>query len=147
MQGLNFNPCLKKEIMKKVVVYIEKSDNGFSAYMAENTLDYGIRGEGSTARETIADFKDSYAEMREFYKEQGKKFEEAEFEYRYDIPSFLQYYAFAFTLAGLERITGVNQKQLGHYINGIRKPSAATAKKIEERMIAFAKELEMVKFV
>lgn len=133
--------------MKKIVIYIEKGDKGFSAYMAENNLDYGIRGEGSTATKTIEDFKESYEEMKDFYAQQGKTFEEVEFDFCYDIPSFLQYYAYAFTLAGLERITGVNQKQLGHYISGFRKPRPDTAKKIEASIKAFAKELEMVKFV
>lgn len=115
--------------------------------MAGNDLDYGIRGEGGTAAKTIADFKESYGEMRDFYAEQGKFFEEVDFDFCYDMPSFLQYYAYAFTLAGLERITGVNQKQLGHYISGFRKPRPDTAKKIEESIKAFAKELEMVKFI
>lgn len=133
--------------MKKIIVYIEKSDTGFSAYMEDNTLDYGIRGEEATASAAIEDFNESYTEMRDFYKEQGKNFEEVEFDFCYDIPSFLQYYAFAFSLAGLERITGVNQKQLGHYISGFRKPKHDTAKKIENSIKRFAKELEMVKFV
>lgn len=133
--------------MKKIIVYIEKSDKGFSAYMADNDLDYGIRGEGTSASETIADFKENYLEMQDFYTQQGKSFEEAEFDFCYDIPSFLQHYAFAFSLAGLERITGINQKQLGHYISGFRRPKPETAKKIEHRIKAFAKELEEVKFV
>ena len=52
-----------------------------------------------------------------------------------------------FRLAGLERITGVNQKQLGHYIAGVRKPSEKTARKIEESIRCFAKDLEAVRFV
>ena len=61
--------------------------------------------------------------------------------------SFLQDFAFAFSLAGLERITGVNQKQLGHYISGYRKPSEKTVRKIESSIHAFSKQLEAVRFV
>ena len=85
--------------------------------------------------------------MQAMYKAEGKECPQLEFEFKYDVPSFLQYYAYAFTLAGLERITGVNQKQLGHYISGFRKPSEKTARKIEEKIKEFAKEIESVRFV
>lgn len=86
-------------------------------------------------------------EMRELCGREEKKCPDLEFIFKYDIPSFLQYFAYAFTLAGLERITGVNQKQLGHYISGIRNPSEKTARKIESGIRHFAKDLESVSFV
>ena len=45
------------------------------------------------------------------------------------------------------RITGVNQKQLGHYISGYRHPSQKTAKKIEDGVHRFSQELSAVRFV
>ena len=74
-------------------------------------------------------------------------FEEVNLEFYYDIPSFLQDYAYAFTLAGLQRITGVNQKQLGHYISGYRKPSSKTVRKIEDGIHRFSQQLSAVRFV
>lgn len=133
--------------MKKIKAYVEKSDYGFSVYMEDNDLDYGIIGEGKTATEAINDFRQAYEEMRDFYKEEGKDFEEVDFEFVYDIASFLQYYAFAFTLAGLERITGVNQRQLSHYINGVSKPTRRTIEKIEDGIHNFSRDLSMVKFI
>ena len=88
----------------------------------------------------------SYEEMRECFEEQGKEFEEVEFVFRYDIPSFLEEFAYAFSLAGLERITGINQKQLGHYISGYRKPSAKTIRKMEEGIHNLSEQLRMVHF-
>ena len=133
--------------MKRIKAYVEKSDYGFSVYMEDNDLDYGIIGEGKTATEAINDFRQAYEEMREFYKDEGKDFEEVNFEFVYDIASFLQYYAFAFTLAGLERITGVNQRQLSHYINGVSKPTRRTIEKIEDGIHNFSRDLSMVKFI
>ncbi|MBP3795403.1 MAG: helix-turn-helix transcriptional regulator [Bacteroidales bacterium] len=52
-----------------------------------------------------------------------------------------------FTLAGLQRITGVNQKQLGHYISGYRKPSNKTVRKIEDGIHRFSQQLSAVRFV
>jgi predicted RNase H-like HicB family nuclease len=134
--------------MKQVTAIIEKSTDGlFSVYIENNPLRYGVIGEGKTVAEALEDFKGGYEDMRDYYKSEGKDFEEAEFSFKYDIPSFLQYYAYAFTLAGLERITGVNQRQLSHYISGFRKPSEKTALKIEEKIKTFAKEIESVRFV
>ena len=45
------------------------------------------------------------------------------------------------TISGPERITGVNRKQLSHYVNGNSRPSRATAEKITSALSAFARRL------
>lgn len=132
--------------MKKVKVFVEKSEYGFSAYMEEAGLDYGLFGEGKTVEEAIEDFRKSYAGMRDYYAEAGKHFEEIEYEFFYDTASFLNEYCEAFSLAGLERITGVNQTQLGHYLHGRSKPSRKTIERIQKGVQAFAKNLTAVRF-
>lgn len=122
------------------------SEYGYSAYMDDTPLDYGCIGEGKTVEETIADFQSAYDEMREHYKEKGKKFEEVELEFFYDTASFLQAFVKAFSLAGLERITGVNQTQLGHYLHGRSKPSRKTIQRIEKGVHNFAKDLSAIRF-
>jgi predicted RNase H-like HicB family nuclease len=133
--------------MKKVKVLIEKSDYGFSAYMDDTPLSYSCIGEGKTVEEAIADFRLAYADMRDYYREEGKPFEEIEFEFYYDTASFLDEYCKAFSLAGLERITGVSQTQLGHYLHGRRKPSARTIARIQEGVRRFAQDLTAVRFI
>lgn len=133
--------------MKAEVIIERGSDGTYSAYIGSDNVPFGLIGDGKTVQETIADFLNSAEEMKEYYKEQGKEFPEMEWKFKYDVASFLQYYAFAFTLAGLERITGVSQGQLSHYINGVRKPSPKTIQKIESRLHDFAKEIGQVNFV
>ena len=90
--------------MKKAIVRIERTNvGGFSAYL-ETELPYGIHGVGNTSKEAVNDFYMAYEDMRESYKEDKQVFEEFDFIFKYDVASFLQYYAFAFSLAGLERI-------------------------------------------
>lgn len=132
--------------MKNIKVFIEKGADEYSAYMDDTPLGYSCIGTGSTVNETVADFWKAYGEMREYYKSAGKHFEEVNISFYHDIPSFLQEYAYAFTLSGLERITGVNQRQLGHYISGFRKPSDKTIKKIEEGIHRFSEQLGAVRF-
>ena len=115
--------------MKQVKVYIEKAEFGFSAYMEEAGLDYGCTGDGATVQEAIDDFRKSYEGIKEFYGSIGRVFEEIDFQFYYDTASFLAEYCEAFSLAGLQRITGINQKQLGHYLHGQSKPSKKTVAK------------------
>lgn len=132
--------------MKEVRVFIEKSEFGYSAYMEDAGLDYGLIGEGKTVEDTIDDFNKSYSDMRKYYQRHGKTFEEIQYVFYYDTASFLEEFSKAFTLAGLQRITGVNQTQLGHYLHGRSKPSKKTIEKIQQGVHAFARELTAVRF-
>ncbi len=136
--------------MEAVKAFIERgNDGGYSVYidLENNTLNYGIHGDGATVQEAIDDFHSSYQEIKEFYRERGKEFVEAKFSIQYDTASFLAYYSKVMTLAGLQRITGINQGQLSHYVTGHRKPSPKTVEKIEKSLHSFAEELSQVRFV
>lgn len=128
----------------KVTAFIERGADGtYGVYidLEDNTLNYGIHGDGATVKEAIDSFKASYIDMKANYQKRNLKFVEAEFNFQYDVASFLEYYSKILSLAGLERLTGVNQGQLSHYVNGRRKPSKKTAEKIQTKLHAFGKEL------
>ena len=132
---------------KKINVVIERGiDGSFSAYIADDNCEFGCIGEGKSVEETKADFMKAVGEMQEVYAEEGSKFPDVEFDFIYDMASFLNYYAYAFSLAGLARITGVNQGQLSHYVTGRRRPSKSTVEKIEQSLHDFANESGQVKF-
>ena len=136
--------------MKKVKAFIERGNDGtYGVYvdLEDDTLNYGIHGDGKTVYDAIEDFKASYLEMKSVYKEEGLNFVEAEFEFLYDTSSFLNYYTNYFSLAGLSRLTGIHQGQLSHYVNGTRNPSKQTIQKINDAIQAFAKNLSQVQFV
>jgi hypothetical protein len=61
--------------------------------------------------------------------------------YRFDIVSLLSYYKNIFTNAGLERITGINQRQLAHYSSGLKRPRPAQTKKIMNALHELGSEL------
>lgn len=133
---------------KKINVVIERGVDGtYSAFIADNNSKFGCIGEGKNVEETKKDFLDAVEEMKEVYKMNGKAFPNVEFNFIFDVASFLNYYAYAFSLAGLARITGVNQGQLSHYVTGRRKPSKTTIEKIEKSLHEFAVEIGEIKFV
>lgn len=134
----------------KVNVIIEKgSDGTYDANMEYNEgLTFGLMGQGGSVKECIDDFFVTRDEMKLLYEEEGKNFPaDLEFCFKYDIPSFLQYYSNYLTLAGLSRITGVNQGQLSHYLTGHRRPSEKTVEKIQNALREFGKEISQVSFV
>ncbi|MDR1198700.1 MAG: DNA-binding protein [Prevotellaceae bacterium] len=135
--------------MKKVKAFIERGIDGtYGVYidLEENRLNYGVIGNGNTAKEAISDFMCCYDDMKKSFEKDNQPFQEVEFEFVYDVASFLSYYSKVFSKAGLERITGINQKQLGHYASGIKRPRPDTIKRIEASLHNLAKDLNQVQF-
>ncbi|MDR1781116.1 MAG: helix-turn-helix transcriptional regulator [Tannerella sp.] len=136
--------------MNKVKAFIERGKDGtYGVYvdLDDDTLNYGIIGEGKTVNEAIEDFKTSYTEMKALHEREGLPFVEAQFEFHYDTASFLDYYTTYFSLAGLSRLTGIHQGQLSHYVTGHRNPSKATIQRIDRSVHQFANKLNQVQFV
>lgn len=131
--------------MKKIQVFIERASDGFySAYIADSPLSFGAIGEGTTSAEAKEDFINV---VNAYLKKEETILEGYEFEYNYDVASFLEYYRTRLTLAGLSRITGVSQGQLSHYVTGYRKPSRRTIKKIQQSLNTFAEDLQQIHFI
>lgn len=135
--------------MKTIRVFIERGKDGsYGAYMPDdNHLGWGVHGDGPTAIAAAEDFKNQYEDMKLFFKEEGKLFEEVEFAFSYDLPSFLVYYADLLSYKGLARLTGVSAAQLSQYISGYRTPSPKTTEKIQSALNAFGKELSQLQLV
>jgi hypothetical protein len=132
----------------KVDVIVEKgTDNLFSVNMDYYELDFGLSGFGKTASEAIDDFYLCWEEEKEMCEKEGKSIPELEFNIKYDVTSFLDFYAGILSKSGLEKVTGINQKQLWHYSSGKRNPKPATARKIQESLHRFADDLRQVQFV
>ena len=70
-----------------------------------------------------------------------------EIEFQYDVQSILSYYASVFTKPALERLTGINQKQLHHYATGLKKPREQQKKKIESALHRLGSELMSVHLI
>ncbi len=126
---------------EKVTIIIERSKDLFDAY-SENCD--GIYGAGDTIEECKADILTSIRQIKEKlpieqWPEQIKG--EYEIEWKLDAQSFLDYFSDFISLAGMERITGVNQKQLSNYIHHRAKPRPKQVARIREGLHKFAHEL------
>jgi len=134
--------------MRQIDVIVERgNDNRFSAYMDCYDLDFGLSGYGASAKEAIADFYESYDEEKILCAKEGKHCPELEFNIIYDVSSFLNYYSGILSKSGLQKVTGINQKQLWHYAVGSRRPKKNTVRKIQEQLHRFADDLRQVQFL
>ena len=66
---------------------------------------------------------------------------EFEIEWKFDVPSFLEYYGNYLSLAGLQRMTGINQKQLSNYLHHRAVPRQKQADRIINGLHNFAREI------
>lgn len=64
-----------------------------------------------------------------------------QFVFKWDIESLLYYYNGIFTKSALEKLTGINQRQLGHYATGHSKPRRQQIEKIENALRNLGQEL------
>lgn len=122
---------------------IEVTENNYSAFIED--LD-GIVATGSTIAEIKSNLLDALDDYIETCKKLGCDLPaelNGDFciEFKMDVKSLLTIYNGIFTKAGLERITGINQKQLWHYANGKSAPRRAQALKIENALHRLGNEL------
>jgi predicted RNase H-like HicB family nuclease len=126
--------------MNKIKIIIEKSTDSYGAY-AENVT--GIYGAGDTADECKQSILDAIETVKTFEDSQIPEILKGEYEliFKFDTVSLLNYYKGIFTNAALEKMTGINQKQINHYASGHRKPRAQQRDKIQSALHNLGKEL------
>lgn len=122
---------------------IESLNTNHSAYI--NNLD-GVVATGSTFAEVKNNLIEAINLFIEACKETGCELPKElqgdyRIEFKMDVKSLLSLYTGIFTKSGLERLTGINQKQLWHYANGNSVPRRAQVLKIEKALHNLGAEL------
>ncbi|MDR0794068.1 MAG: hypothetical protein LBE82_12245 [Chitinophagaceae bacterium] len=128
--------------METLKIIIGASKDHFGAY-AENCE--GVYGAGDTPALAI---KNVLKAIELIKKNNPPKTLKSNYKivYKYDAQSFLNYYKPLFSVPGLEKLTGINQKQLHHYASGLRKPRPEQRKKLQTAFHNLGKELLSVEF-
>ena len=131
--------------MQTITVNIDW-ENNYGAYSEE------VSGCVATNK-TLEGVKQAYIEALEFHLE-GLRADGDEIpavlqgKYRLDfvlnVRALLHYFEGVLTRSALSRVTGINERQLGHYITGHRKPRPEQRKKIVEGLHRIGKEINSV---
>jgi predicted RNase H-like HicB family nuclease len=105
---------------KRIVVIIEKTDSGFSAY-SEN---YPVFTTGETVNELLENVNEAFS----FYLE-DKNQETLQIYYEIDFKQFFQYFKVINSKALAEKI-GMNPTLLSQYVRGHKRPSEQQSRRI-----------------
>ncbi len=130
--------------MKTLKAILSKGSDDFGAWF-ENLE--GVYGAGTTVAEAKKNLIDGLALYVKHNQDAPAwlKNENYKIIYKFDAESILNYYRGIFTNAALERITGINQRQIHHYASGAKRPRAQQLKKIETALHELGRELMAVK--
>lgn len=133
--------------MEQVIISTSKTENGFSA-SCELLPGWVVAFTGS-----FSEFVKYVQECIDFYIACAKTDHEAypsvfdtdyELLFKMDIQSLLYCYDKILTRAALSRMTGINQRQLGHYICGRSKPRKPQSEKIVSALHNLGRELQAI---
>jgi hypothetical protein len=129
--------------MKTIEAVIERAKEGTYSVYCINEM---FTGMGDTAEAAKMDmrlqmdfFKKAAIEDNFSYPD----FLDGDFEilYKFDTESLLEYYSGILSLSGLEKITGIHQKQLWNYLHRKSKPRKAQVERIEKGLRTLGSEL------
>ena len=133
--------------MKTTAMIEIGKDLTYDIYTIDDNLGFMLLGQGGSITEAKNDLQRSKEDMKKIFKKEGRvfDFDSLEFDYKYDVASFLRYSPFSLTW--LSYATGINKKQLSHYTSGVRRPSRHTLEKIQAAVVGFAKDYQQVSLV
>lgn len=129
--------------MKTIEAIIERASDGTFSVFCNNEMFSGMGETAEVAKKNMMEqmsfFKQTAIEDKFAYPEFLN--EDFEIVYKFDTESLLEYYSGILSLAGLEKVTGIHQKQLWSYLRGRSKPRKAQIEKIEKGLHNLGSEL------
>ena len=134
--------------MKKKIALIEIGKDGSFGVFSPDTKSV-MFGNGSTVEEAKADFENSVREFIETYEETGMQdpddLKNSTFVYKYDMPSFLNYYKYL-NVTQFAKYAGINPSLMRQYKLG-QSASEKQVLKIQTAIHKIGQELSAVKLL
>lgn len=130
--------------MEKVIVNVAKTTEGYTASI--DILPGWVLGTKGAFDNFKKELQESIDIYMDWAKEDGDEYPsvfdgEYKFEYKFDVESLLYCYSGILTRSAMSRLTGINEKQLGHYACGRSKPRSEQKRKITIALHKLGKEL------
>ena len=129
----------------KVKAIIERNDNGYyQIYSEEDLGEHGLGGYGYSAKEAKEDFLKSIEEAKEMIMEESGElpaaYREVDVEFRYDLPSFFNFFDWI-NVTAFAKKAGINESKMRAYKTGLSSASEKTMEKIYATIKAMGVEL------
>lgn len=132
---------MTKKVKLLAIVERGKGKGNFTCFTPDSVENCGFGGGGSTAREAMEDTRLSLQKQKEDWANEGKAFPDVEFDFRFDVGSFFDYYPIDVT--AFARYIGMNASVLRQYVTGLRQPKENTIKRIREGINKLSEDLGM----
>jgi len=134
--------------MEKVNVIIEKSTEGYSAFVPQLS---GCVATGDSMSEIQKNINEAIHLHLAGMKEDGDPIPselngDFNLVFTFDLETFLIYYEKIFTKRALSRLSGINESLLSQYASGLKKPRKLQSKRLEESIHSLAKDLLQIQF-
>lgn len=127
------------KVKRLAIVERGKGKRNFSCFAPEGIGKYGLAGYGASAREAMEDIKVTVQECKEMAAEEGNEFPDVEFDFRFDIGSFFDYYPLDVT--AVAKYIGINPSVLRQYVTALREPKQTQIDKIRAGLNKLANDL------
>lgn len=132
--------------VKKVLVIVEKSTDGYFWCYTEGPVGgVGLNACGATVEEAKADLLECYSEVKEDNRKNGVDTPNVEFEYKYDVQSFFNYFSFL-NVNEIARRSGINESLLRQYVSGKKKAGEKTYKRLADCIRNITHEMQAATF-
>jgi predicted RNase H-like HicB family nuclease len=134
--------------MIKLVVIIEKTGTGYSAYVPDIP---GI----ATAAETFDELRENVKELLNVFVETAAEYGdplpdilkgEYTIEYKFDIQAFMQWMSKVMSQRGLSEMADMNESLISQYASGNKKPGPKQLQRIQTAIHRFADDLHAISF-
>jgi predicted RNase H-like HicB family nuclease len=130
-----------KMLKKKIIVIVEKTKTGFSAYPLDEKIAAGTTGR------TISELQDNILEVLNFYfEDEGYEVSKSNIQLQVDLQQFFQYYKVLNARHLAEKI-GMNPTLLSQYVQGRKKPSQQQSERIIHGIQQIGKELAELRLI
>lgn len=125
----------------KLLTIVERGrgKGNFTTFATQTIEKCGFGGAGASAREAMSDTYVALQETRELKKEEGVVLPEVEFDFRFDVGSFFDYYPIDVT--AFAKYIGMNASVLRQYVTGLREPKEETIRRIREGIDKLSRDL------
>jgi predicted RNase H-like HicB family nuclease len=134
--------------MKTVIVIVEKTDTGYSAYV--DGVD-GIITVGDTFTELRGNMEEAIGVFLETSKEFNDEIPEVlsgdySLNFKFDVQTFFEWLSKSMTQKGLSDIAEMNETLISQYSTGVKKPGPKQLKRMETALHRFADDLQAISF-
>ena len=132
--------------MEKVTVTISQAPDGtFWCHTESDVYGGGLNSAGDTVKAAKEDLQICLEEAREDFLEHGGTPYDVEFEYKYDLQSFFEYFSFL-NVTDIAKRAGINPSLMRQYTRGIKTAGENTYTRLSECMAGITKELQAASF-